>query len=312
MKDFYQILGLSNSASEDEIKKAYRRLAKTYHPDVNKDKTAEDKFKEISEAYNVLSDTKKKKEYDRLQSSPFKNYAGGGQPGAGAGPGGFQWEFRQGAPGEGVDPSEFGNLGNLFEELFQMGGMRQGAGQGKRSNRRSEQPMQGRDIATDLEIDFLEAIHGTSRKNKSITVKIPPGVDNGSKVRVAGKGEPGRFGGGPGDLYLHIHVKPHPIFWREGSDIFCEVPITVYEALLGASIFVPTLEGTATMKIPKGTASGQKFRLKGKGASKLESKGNKGDQYVITQIVPPEKLDSETEEAIRRWSEKHPYNPRES
>lgn len=317
MKDYYQLLGLSNTASEGEIKKAYRRLAKMYHPDINKDKTAEEKFKEISEAYNVLSDSKKKKEYDRFRNSPFGGYSR-------QAPGGFQWEFRQepggqgpggqGA-GEGFDFENFGNVGNLFEELFQMGGMRRGSGKrgsARTYTERREEPARGGDIETDLEIDFLEAIHGTSRRVKNITVKIPPGVDNGSRVRVAGKGESGKFGGEAGDYYFNIRVRSHPIFWREGADIYCEMPITVYEALLGANLLVPTLEGTATMKIPKGTASGQKFRLKGKGAPKLEERGNKGDQFVIVQIIPPDKLDSETEEAIRRWAEKHPYNPRES
>ncbi len=303
MKDFYQILGVSNNASEEEIKKAYRRLAKTYHPDINKDKAAEEKFKEISEAYNVLSEPKKRKEYDTLRSSPFGQYTRTGT----AGPGGFQWEFRSGGPEQGFDFGEMGNVGNLFEELFQMGGMRQGAGRrGARPSYREEEPAQGRDLEADLEIDFLEAVHGATRRIKGMTIKIPAGVDNGFRVRVSGKGE------GGGDLYLHVRVKPHPIFWREGSDIYCEVPITIYEAILGTSIPVPTLEGMATMKIPKGTASGQKFRLKGKGAPKLESKGDKGDQYVIVQIVPPDRLDSETEEAIRNWAEKHPYNPRES
>lgn len=308
MKDYYQMLGVPHGASETEIRKAYRRLAKMYHPDVNKDKGAEEKFKEIAEAYNVLSDSKKRKEYDMFGGAdgPFR---GGPFGGGRAGPGGFQWEFRSGPGGgpAGFDFEEMGGLGNLFEELFQMGGMRQ-----RTSSRRGpgyppprEEPRQ-KDLEVDAEIDFMEAIHGTSRKIKSATVKIPAGVDNGSRVRVAGKGENG------GDLYLNIRVNPHPIFWREGPDIYCEVPITIYEAILGASIPVPTLDGTAKMKIPKGTASGQKFRLQGKGAPNLENRGSRGDQYVIVQIVPPEKIDSETEEIVRQWAQRHPYNPRES
>lgn len=334
MRDYYQILGVSRGASDGEIKKAYRRLAKMYHPDVNKDKGAEEKFKEISEAYNVLSDSKKRKQYDMFGGAGGPFGGGGGFQGAGPGgkgPGGFQWEFRS-SPEGGFDFSQFGrdfegkdNFGNLFEELFQMGGMRRGPKTKSRRTQAAEGSMSkesqaGRDTTTELEIDFLEAVHGTSRqmnihregKTESLTVKIPPGVDNGYRVRLAGKGEPGQWGGKAGDLYLHVHVKPHPLFWREGADIYCEIPITIYEALLGATIPVPTLDGTARMKIPKGTASGQKFRLKGKGAAKLEEKGSKGDQFVIVQIVPPDQIDPATEKMIQEWAESHPYNPRES
>ena len=329
VKDFYQILGVAKGASESEIKKSYRRLAKQYHPDVNKDKGAEEKFKEISEAYNVLSDPEKKKQYDMFGAygPQFAGAEGpfGGQ--GGQGPGGFRWEFRQGPGGGAGGPEgfEFGNLGDLFGDLFQMGGMRQG---GRGRNRRGggrptpgfdEGPIHSKDIYTDIQIDFLEAIHGTSRqvhlrkgnKAESLTVKIPPGVDNGSKVRVAGKGEPGQMGGKTGDLYLNVTVRPHPIFWREGVDIYCEVPITVYEAILGATITVPTLDGTANMKIPSGTASDQKFRLKAKGAPVLGKREN-GDQYIVVQIVPPKKIDPELEKLLKDWSQKHPYNPRES
>lgn len=334
-KDFYQVLGVARGASDDEIKKAYRRLAKQYHPDVNKDKGAEEKFKEISEAYNVLSDPEKKKQYDMFGAAgagygPFPGGGGGGQ-----GPGGFRWEFRQGPQssggfdfsglgGEG-GPEGMGGLGDLFGELFQMGGMRQSGRRGGRKNRpmpgfEEAGPTAGKDISTDLNIDFLEAVHGTNRqmhlrkgnKTETLTVKIPPGVDNGSKVRVTGKGEPGQDGGKVGDLYLNVTVKPHPIFWREGADIYCEAPVTIYEALLGATITVPTLEGTANMKIPAGTTSDQKFRLKGKGTPILGKKGEVGDQYVVVQIVPPKKIDPQIEKWLKEWAEKHPYNPRES
>lgn len=304
MKDFYQILGVPRSASEGEIKKAYRRLAKQYHPDVNKNKGSEEKFKEISEAYNVLSDQKKKKEYDMFgQTGGFRSGPAGGWPGG---------------SGSGPQNSDFGNLGDLFSELFQMGGMRAGqARPGFGQERSHQEAIAGKDITTDVEIDFLESVQGSKREIRlkrsgrveNLTVKIPPGVNNGSKVRLAGKGEAGQFGGGAGDLYLHISVKPHPVFWREGADIYCDIPITIYEAALGATIEVPTVGGKANMKIPEGTESGQKFRLKEKGAPYLGKSGI-GDQYVIVQIALPKKLDKETKKWLEEWAQKRPYNPR--
>ena len=314
MKDYYQLLGVARNASQDEIKKAYRRLAKMYHPDVTKgDKSSEEKFKEISEAYNVLSDTDQRKKYDM-----FGAYAGGG----GAGPGGFRWEAPPGFDyrqyGD-VDPSQFGDLGDLFSQLFEMGGIRKGARAreyGKAAG--GEVPVNGRDTFTEIEISFNEAIDGTERKIsikrgdkvEHITVKIPAGVDNGSKVRVAGKGQPGFGGGVSGDLYLHIRVTPHPHFWREGADIYTEVPITIYEAVLGGSVEVPTMDGHANMKIPAGTEGGQKFRLGGKGSPVLGKKGKRGDQYVIVKVVPPKDPPNEVKKVLADLAEKHPYDPK--
>ncbi|MDO8494143.1 MAG: DnaJ C-terminal domain-containing protein [Deltaproteobacteria bacterium] len=332
MKDFYQILGVPRSATASEIKKAYRRLAKQHHPDVSKEKGSEEKFKEISEAYDVLSDPKKKQQYDTFGSAPFGGGGAAGGPfggGSGAGPGGVRWDFRQGgSPGGDVGGGNFegfGGLGNLFEELFQMGGMRgRGGAQGGRSaypgGSQTQQPQKGGDRTTDMEIEFLEACQGTSCQirinwgggSENLRVKIPAGVDNGSKVRIAGKGEPGLFGGPPGDLYLNVNVKSHPVFWREGSDLLCEVPLTIYEAVLGATVEVPTLTGTAQMKIPPKTASGQKFRLKEKGVPSLDKKGISGDEYIIVQIVPPEKIDKKTLEIFEQLAREKPYNPRKS
>lgn len=317
LKDYYQILGVARGATEDEIKRAYRRLAKQYHPDINKSKGAEDRFKEVSEAYNTLSEPEKRKQYDMLGQAYERGFRGFKWEG---GPtGGFEFEGN-GPQGFGG----FGNLGDMFSELFEMGGIRTGAGRpgGRRSSgqRAEAQPAPGMDLYTDVTIDFLEAIAGTDRKiaisrgnqNEELKIKIPAGVDNGSKVRVAGKGQPGSGGGPAGDLYLRIRVNPHPIFWRENADIYCEVPIAIYEATLGAAITVPTLDGTAQMKVPKGTMSGQKFRLKAKGAPVLGKKNTTGDQYVVVQIVPPKDLNKETETLMRQWAEKHPYNPREA
>ncbi|HPQ81349.1 MAG TPA: DnaJ domain-containing protein, partial [bacterium] len=240
MKDFYQILGVPRTASEDDIKKAYRRLAKQYHPDVNKgEKETEERFKEISEAYNVLSDREQRKKYDMFgQGAPF----GGGYGGEGP-PGGFRWEWTTGANPRGsarTGPGpDMGDLGDLFGELFNMGGVRRGPfnqGFGRRSGPAQEESLNGQDTSADIEISFEEAVSGLERKIQikrgdkveKLTVKIPPGVDNGSKVRIAGKGQPGFGGGSSGDLYLCVRVTPHPRFWREGADIYTETPITIY------------------------------------------------------------------------------------
>jgi DnaJ-class molecular chaperone len=332
MKDYYQTLGISRSASEDEIKKAYRRLARQHHPDMNKgDKKAEERFKDISEAYSVLSDAEKKKQYDMFGSAPF----GGGGAGEG-GFGGYKWEQ---APGGGfrfyrsADPNEFegsfgggerggfGDLGDIFSELFNMGGVKRGrqrwdTGQEQGRGQRRAEAHKGNDTYTNLDIDFMDAAFGTEARlsirrgdrTEKITVKIPAGVDNGSKVRIAGKGEPGVAGGPDGDLFINVRVRPHPNFWREDADVYTEIPITIYDAVLGASIDVPTLEGHASMKIPSGTASGQKFRLKGKGVPIVGKKGT-GDQYVIVQIIPPRRLDDKARRMFADLARDNPYRP---
>lgn len=312
MKDYYHVLGVARGASEGEIKKAYRRLAKQYHPDVNKgDRQTEERFKDISEAYNVLSDPDQRKKYDM--------FGEGGAPFGGAGPGGFRWEWAgQGGPGA---PGDAGDLGDLFSELFNMGGVRRGAA-GQSWGRRSERQaaVNGQDTYADVDVDFLEAIEGSERKIsikrgdrvEKLTVKIPAGVDNGSKVRIAEKGQPGFGGGRSGDLYLCIHVAPHPSFWREDADLYTEIPVTIYDAILGASVEVPTLSGSARMKIPAGTSSGQKFRISGKGAPQLGKKGKRGDQYVIVKIVPPRHLTSDGVKAFEEMARQYPYEPREN
>lgn len=306
MKDYYQVLGVARGATEAEIKKAYRRLAKQYHPDVNKgDKQAEERFKEISEAYNVLSDTDQRKKYDMF---------GEAQTGAGPGFGGFQWQSGGAAP-------DMGDLGDLFSELFNMGGVRRGPktrARGFGFGGESERPVNGQDTYADIDITFEEAVAGAERKisvrrgdrTEKLTVKIPAGVDNGSKVRIAGKGQEGFGGGRAGDLYLRIHVSPHPFFWREDADIYTEVPITIYDAVLGTTVDVRTIDGSARMKVPSGTASGQKFRISGRGAPVLGKKGKRGDQYVIVSIVPPHNLTSGAREAFEMMARQYPYEPK--
>jgi len=303
MKDFYQILGVPRNASDDDIKKAYRRLAKKYHPDVNKgNKEAEEKFKDISEAYNVLSDKKQRQQYDM--------FSGGF---GGARPGGFRWEAGQGGD---VD---FGDLGDLFSELFQMGGVKRGPYQRTRTTRsRQPEAVNGQNTFADVDIDFNEAMEGTKRqinikrgdKVEKLTVKIPAGVDNGSKVRVAGKGQSGFGGGKSGDLFLHIRVKPHKEFWREGDDLFIELPITIYQSVLGDTITVSTLSGDKHLKVKGGTESGQKFRIGGQGAPILGKKGKHGDLYVLIRIVPPKKVPAALKRTIEELAEEYAYEPK--
>ncbi len=318
MKDYYKVLGVARNATADEIKKSYRRLAKQYHPDVNKgDKGAEERFKEISEAYNCLSDPEQRKKYDVFGAGGF-----GGEGGPNPFQQWAQWQQAQGGgqAGYGPDIQFDGDLGELFGELFNMGGIRRGAPRqawGQRRGAGGEAPVHGRDTSAEVEVSFEEALTGTERKIsikrgdkvERLTVKVPAGVDNGSKVRIAGKGQPGFGGGASGDLYLRVHVTPHPEFWREDADIYTEVPITIYDAVLGGSVEVPTLEGHARMKIPAGTASSQKFRLAGKGAPVLGQKSKKGDQFVIVNIVPPKELSSSARKAFEELAKEHPYKP---
>lgn len=339
MKDYYQILGVPRSATDDEIKKSYRRLAKQYHPDVNKgSKAAEEKFKDISESYNVLSDPKQRKQYDMFgQAGP--GFDPGQWAGQGGAPGGAGWPGGAGAwsSDDGVhytystgNAGDMGDLGDIFGDLFGLGGFRRGArgrpGGSSRARPRwspddagytAGMPVDGGDVSATVEIDFMAAVHGTQQalsiqrggKTEKIQVKIPAGVDNGSRVRIAGKGNPGQNEGKTGDLYLIIQVKPHPEFWREGADIYIDVPITIYTATLGGSIEVPTLSGSAKMKIPSGTHSGQRFRLPGKGAPILGKKGT-GDQYAVIQIAPPSPVDPQVKSALEGLAESHPYTPK--
>ncbi len=285
-KDYYKILGVGRDADEKEIKRAYRKLARQYHPDVNPgDKRAEEKFKEINEAYEVLSDPQKRAKYDRLGSSWQQWQRMGRDPGQ------FDWGqwFTGGGPGGArVEWSDlFGGAksGSAFSDFFNaiFGGM---AGRGR--------TMRGQDVEAAVEISLEEAYHGTTRvlkgNGRRIRVKIPPGARNGSKVKVAGKGSPGLGGGPPGDLYLKITVKPHPIFKRKRDDLRCEVPVDLYTAVLGGSVRVPTLDGEVSLKIPPGTDGGKTFRLRGKGMPNPRDPQRFGDLLATVRIRVPHHL----------------------
>ncbi|MDX1386713.1 MAG: DnaJ C-terminal domain-containing protein [bacterium] len=329
-KDFYKVLGVARGASEDEIKKAYRRLAKKYHPDVNKgDKKAEEKFKDVSQAYDVLGDKKKREEYDMFGAAGvgagFSGQGGGGGPhyyyssqgGPGGVPPGFDFSsfFGGGRASTGGRSQQFNeeDFGRIFGDIFGAGGMGGAPGRG----RARQQPTRGADRYYTMEIDFMDACLGKTTKLSipnggkvsRINVKIPPGVDQGSKIRLAGKGEPAPGKGNAGDLFIEVQVKPHPYFRREGDDIYLDVPISVNEAVGGASIEVPTLTGNINMKIPPGTQGGQKFRLKGKGVQHRKGSGH-GDQYVVVQIKIPKDVDPDGKKLLDEFADKYPLDPR--
>ena len=376
-KDYYNILGVKKDAKPDEIKKAYRRLARKHHPDVNpNDKGSEDKFKEVQEAYDILSDDKKRKVFDRFgyyadnldPDSPFA----AGAPAGGAGGfdfSGFSW-------GTGTTASSGSSFRDIFSDLF-------GGGSGTRVQNEPPKPMpkKGRDIEIPLALSFEEAFNGlttnitvnrseqcsrcqgagdtggpvvtcptcngtgqvmrtggrlqfsqacsdcegTGRrrqpcslcngkgvtpKTEQVKLRIPPGVDTGSRVRVPKKGHGGRLGAEPGDLYILTNVGKHRFLERKGDNIYIIVPITVSEAALGTKIEVPTVEGKAQLRIPAGTESGQKFRLRERGFPSLRNPKLRGDQFVEVKMTLPRVISEETKEVLRQFEKLNPENPR--
>jgi molecular chaperone DnaJ len=362
-RDYYDVLGVARGVTDKEIKRAYRRLARKYHPDVNpNDKAAEARFKEVTEAYEVLSDPAKRRQYDQFGHQTFgAAYEGADRPGAGAG--GFDFSN--------FDFGGAGGVEDLFSDLF--------SGRGRAAQTGVSR---GEDLHYSIDLDFDATVRGLSTelsiqrydtcstcqgsgvgagsrlqactackgsgrarargglfggqqpcaqckgtgkipttpcascrgsglalKTERIAVKIPPGVDNGSNVRVPGKGHAGRSGGPPGDLYIVTRIRPHPLFERKGDNLYCEVPITVTEAALGAKIEVPTVDGKASMRVPQGTNSGQAFRLRGMGVPHLKGPG-RGDQVVAVKIVVPQNLDARSQELLRELARLRPEDPR--
>src|SRR5204863_5627869 len=375
-EDFYKVLGVKKDAKPDEIQKAYRRLARKYHPDVNPgDKAAEDRFKHMSEAFDVLSDPKKRKVYDRFgqYSDNLANAAEAGATGS---------TYTRGAPfdfsgfdfgGATSQGAGSGSFRDIFADLF-------GGGRAEREPPRP-QPQRGADIEMPLSLTFEEAItglttnltvnrseqcsrchgagdtggsvmtcptgkgsgqvqraggrlrftqectdcggtgkrrppcslckgKGTLPKTENVKVRIPAGVDTGSRVRIPGKGEGGRLGAPPGDLYIITNVGKHKYFTRKGDNIYVTVPITVPEAALGAKIEVPTVNGKAQLRISPGTQSGQRFRLRQRGAPSLRDQNARGDQFVEVQVTLPKVISEETKELLRQYSKLNDENPR--
>lgn len=290
-KDYYEILGVGRSASEKDIKQAYRRLARQYHPDVNKSPGAEDRFKDINEAYQVLSDSEKRQKYDQLGDS-WNRWQQQGTPG------GFDWsQWTSGFPGGGRVRTQYGDLNDLFgrggtggfsdffESIF-------GGVGGPRTGQRMR--ARGQDYEQPVEITLDEAFHGTTRvlqrDGQRLEVRIPSGVRTGSRVRMAGQGGPGVAGGAQGDLYLRITVAPHATFERRGDDLYCDLDVDLYTTVLGGETRVPTLDGGVVLTIPSGTSGGRVFRLRGQGMPRLRDSQGRGDLYVAVRIRIPRDL----------------------
>ncbi len=361
-KDYYKVLGVAKNASAAEIKKAYRKLAQQHHPDANPGNTqAEDRFKEISAAYDVLGDQDKRKQYDQVRDMAASGFGSGGFSGGGGGSG-------SGFPG-GVRFEDLGDLGDLFGGLF--GGGRRGGG---------ARPARGADLETTVTVSFDDAMTGTTkpvrisgpapcetchgsgaapgtspttcprcggsgavavnqglfqmsqpcpvchgsgrvvqtpcptcggtgsrRRTRSFQVKVPAGVQDGARIRLSGRGEPGPAGAQPGDLYVQVRVQPHAFFGRSGHDLTLELPVTYAEAALGADVRVPTLNGPVTMKVPAGTPNGKTFRLKGKGVPR---RGGHGDLLVTTRIEVPRKLSKPEKELLKQLQQTEKESPR--
>jgi molecular chaperone DnaJ len=373
-KDYYQVLGVPKNAPEGDIRTAYRKLAQKLHPDANPgDREAEERFKQVSAAYEVLGDAEKRKQYDQVRDMAASGFGGFGGPGrrpAGGGPGGGRVRV-EGAPFDVEGFGDIGDLGDLFGGLF-------GSSRGGRA--RSQQS-RGADLETAARISFEEAIEGVDvplriqgpapcprcggsgaepgtspetcpvcggtgvtaqnqgvfsfsrpcprcggtgrivltpcaecggfgnvRRTREFSVRIPAGVKDGARIKVPGRGEPGPAGGRPGDLFVVVRVAPHRLFGRTGSDLTLEVPVTFTEAALGAQVRVPTLNGTVTLKIPAGTASGRTFRVRGKGAPK--SKGGTGDLLVTVRVDVPSKLSREQKALLKQLAEVEGTSPR--
>jgi curved DNA-binding protein len=305
-KDYYKALGVERNASQQEIKRAYHKLARQYHPDLNPgDKEAEARFKEINEANEVLSDPEKRKKYDQLGSS-WRQWQT-----TGADPRGFDWSQWYAQPGGGRVHVQYGDLGDLFggaggfsdffEAIFGRMG-RQGARTWQTGGQ--DRSAQGRDYEQEVEITLEEAFSGTIRvlqkDGRRLEVKIPAGVKSGSMVRMRGEGGEGFGRGAKGDLYLRVRVLPHHTFERQGDDLTCEVPVDLYTAVLGGEVKVPTLKGGAMLTVPPETQSGKTFRLRGQGMPHLKAPQKRGDLYAKVSIKVPERLSDKEKELFKQ------------
>lgn len=301
MADPYELLGVSRSAGAEDIKQAYRKLAKQLHPDLNPgDASIERRFKDISAAYDLLSDPKKRARYDRGEIDANGTERPGGR---------FYRGFSERAgskagAGAGAGFANF-DTDDIFEMFTQQARGARGAGAGKR---------RGVDVSYSLSVDFTAAALGTRRRltlpdQRTLDVQIPPGTAEGTVLRLKGQGQTGMGGGPAGDAFVEIQVEPHAHFQRKEFDIHLDVPVTLQEAALGSTITVPTIDGKVVVKIPRGSNSGTTLRLKARGVPRAKG-GERGDQYVKLTVVLPEKLDTELTQFLERWGPTHPYNVR--
>ena len=309
MQDLYKVLGTSKTASDAEIKSAYRSLAKKYHPDLNPDdKAIEQKFKEISQAYNILGDAKKKQQYDRgeidatgQQKNPFHSgYTHQGNPRGPASGGG---------PGDGFDFGQEMDIGDIFSDLF--GGRRQGprGGAGGGVPKRK-----GSDVKYECTVNFVEAAAGAKKRinladGKSLNITIPPGTNDKQVLRLKGQGLPGKGGGPSGDANIEIRIEEHPMFTRKGYNVHLDLPITLLEAVEGTTLTVPTVTGKVKVRIPADSNTGTILRLKGKGIDDIKGL-NRGDQLIRLQVTLPDETDKELRDFLRGWSKSKSYDPR--
>jgi DnaJ-class molecular chaperone len=301
-KSLYQILGLEKTASDEEIRKAYRTLAKKLHPDLNPgDKAAEERFKEVAGAFAILGDAEKRKRYDRGEIDEsgaerpeqrfYRHYADSDRRHQYTSTAGFE---------------DFVDFGDLFREAFAR------AEGGERRSHAGSTRFPGADVRYHLSIDFLEAAKGAKKRitmpeKTTLDVSIPAGIEDGKILRLKGKGQPGLNGGPPGDALVSIQVRQHRIFKRDGDNILIDLPIGLHEAVLGGKVKVPTITGRVTMTVPKGATSGQTLRLRGKG---IQSRRGAGDQLVRLTIAMPDDVDAELENFMKSWAATHDYDPR--
>ncbi|MEZ5338513.1 MAG: DnaJ C-terminal domain-containing protein [bacterium] len=317
-RDFYSVLGVKRGAEEAEIKKAYRKLARKYHPDVNPgDSSAEDRFKEVQRAYDVLMDKQQREIYDQVGHENFERGVRGGGP-AGAEYGDI---FGGGGPGAGrgytyTTSGDAGNMQDIFEQMFRQGfgTERSWSGSPFGGQHREQYSRRGRDMQSELSISFGDAYLGKKvrlrdAEGKELEVTIPGGIEDGGRVKLHGKGEPGVNGGPPGDLHVNVRIQPHAYFERRGDNIYLDVPITFEEAALGGRIEVPTMTGKVQMTIPAGSQGGSEMRLRGKGFPHLRGTG-RGDQIVRLEIVVPKEIGMRGRELLREFSNLTQQNPR--
>jgi len=315
-RDYYEVLGVPRSASAKQIKAAYRRLARTYHPDVNKAADAAEKFKEATAAYEVLSDSDKRQMYDQFGHAGPDGFGTRGRPDrARAHP----WDPGQ-QPGPGAASFNFEDLfasspfrGMSLKDLLASLG-----GQGRRGRRSAAPARRGQDVEYGITLDFLQAVRGCttdlelsrpSGSRERIAVKIPPGVRDGSRIRVRGKGAAGPAGAG--DLYIITSVRDHPYFRRDGNDLYLDLPISVAEAVRGCEVTVPTVDGPAVLKVPSGTASGTRLRLRDKGVGDPKT-GARGHQYAVIKIVPPKAVSEKGRALLAEFEKTDPVDPRKN